>query len=52
MLPAVAKMLFRLPDAAGVIDNPDPEELQAAHGEDAERAPDALRQPQRPDGRS
>ena len=28
MLPAVAKMLFRLPDAAGVIDNPDPEELQ------------------------
>ena len=28
MLPAVAKMLFRLPDAAGVIDNPDPEELK------------------------
>ena len=28
MLPAVAKMLFRLPDAAGVIENPDPEELK------------------------
>jgi phosphoenolpyruvate carboxykinase (ATP) len=28
MLPAVAKMLFRLPDAADVIDNPDPEELK------------------------
>jgi len=28
MLPAVAKMLFRLPDAADVIDNPNPDELQ------------------------
>src|SRR5215218_3507137 len=28
MLPAVAKMLFRLPEAADVIDNPDPDELQ------------------------
>src|ERR671931_520212 len=28
MLPAVAKMLFRLPDAADVIDNPDPDELK------------------------
>jgi phosphoenolpyruvate carboxykinase (ATP) len=28
MLPAVAKMLFRLPDAADVIDNPDPEKLK------------------------
>src|SRR5256885_478767 len=29
MPPAVAKMLFRLPDAAAVTDNPDPDELQA-----------------------
>jgi phosphoenolpyruvate carboxykinase (ATP) len=29
MLPAVAKMLFRLPDAAAVTDNPDPDELKA-----------------------
>jgi phosphoenolpyruvate carboxykinase (ATP) len=28
MLPAVAKMLFRLPDAAGVTDNPDSDELR------------------------
>jgi phosphoenolpyruvate carboxykinase (ATP) len=28
MLPPVAKMLFRLPDAAGTIDNPDPQELK------------------------
>jgi phosphoenolpyruvate carboxykinase (ATP) len=28
MLPAVAKMLFRLPDAAGLIDNPTPDELK------------------------
>src|SRR5215210_767528 len=28
MLPAVAKMLFRLPEAAGVTENPDPEQLQ------------------------
>ncbi|HUH22139.1 MAG TPA: hypothetical protein VLZ09_09730, partial [Gaiellaceae bacterium] len=28
MLHAVAKMLFRLPDAADVIDNPNPDELQ------------------------
>src|SRR5215210_534741 len=28
MLPAVAKMLFRLPDAAGVTENPDPEQLK------------------------
>src|SRR3954449_8957484 len=29
MLPAVAKMLFRLPDAAAVTDNPEPDELKA-----------------------
>jgi hypothetical protein len=29
MLSAVAKMLFRLPDAAAVTDNPDPDELKA-----------------------
>src|SRR5215210_382352 len=28
MLPAVAKMLFRLPEAAGVTENPDPEALK------------------------
>src|SRR5256885_12442343 len=28
MLPPVAKMLFRLPDAAGTFDNPDPQELK------------------------
>jgi phosphoenolpyruvate carboxykinase (ATP) len=28
MLSAVAKMLFRLPEAAAVLDNPDPKELQ------------------------
>src|SRR3954453_9595080 len=28
MLLAVAKMLFRLPDAAGVTENPDPEQLK------------------------
>jgi phosphoenolpyruvate carboxykinase (ATP) len=37
MLPAVAKMLFRLPDAAAVTDNPDPDELKAL----AERMPNA-----------
>jgi phosphoenolpyruvate carboxykinase (ATP) len=29
MLPAVAKMLFRLPDAAAVTENPDPDELKS-----------------------
>jgi phosphoenolpyruvate carboxykinase (ATP) len=33
----MAKMLFRLPDAAGLIDNPDPEELQQL----AQRMPNA-----------
>ena len=37
MLPAVAKMLFRLPDAAAVTENPDPDELKAL----AERMPNA-----------
>jgi phosphoenolpyruvate carboxykinase (ATP) len=37
MLPPVAKMLFRLPDAAGTIDNPDPQELK----ELTERMPNA-----------
>ena len=39
MLPAVAKMLFRLPDAAAVTDNPDPDELK----ELAARMPNARR---------
>jgi len=37
MLPAVAKMLFRLPDAAAVTVNPDPDELKTL----AERMPNA-----------
>ena len=45
----MAKQMTPLPDAKSVRVNPSAEELKRARGEDAERARDALRQPQRPD---
>ena len=37
----VAKMLFRLPEAANVIENPSADEVKALAAQDAEREADA-----------